>query len=187
MKSVARPVPSKAELVDAIAAATSAAVTDLFRKHPGDTFYYCALITTGEAHPPNLTAWSTEALDVAASQHRGEPDARQDLKWSYADSPFYCYGEEHFEEVRCLFEALGTPDPNDAEAWESAYEFKMCAMEEALARLEQTGLFGSGARRARIVINVECMPPDQTNVERARRLNPPEALVDWLKEAAEFA
>ena len=61
----------------------------------------------------------------------------------------------------------------------------MSAMEEAMARLDQAGLFGTGSKRAHIVINVEVMPPDYTNTERAKRLNPPEALVDWLKEAAE--
>jgi len=36
------------------------------------------------------------------------------------------------------------------------------------------------------VVNVEVMPPDATNVERAIRLNPPAALADWLSEAAEL-
>tara|TARA_R100000988_G_scaffold7577_1_gene4444 strand:- start:373 stop:525 length:153 start_codon:yes stop_codon:yes gene_type:complete len=31
----------------------------------------------------------------------------------------------------------------------------------------------------------EVMPPDPTNTERARRLNPPAALTRWLEEVAE--
>jgi hypothetical protein len=177
---------SDAELVDAIAAATKAAVTALFREYPGDHFYYCALVTTGEALAPNLTAWSREALDAAVNECDNDPNARAELKWSYADSPFYCYGDTYFEEVRCLFDALGAPDPSDAEAWAAAYTSKMGAMEAAMARLDQEGLFGRLPERAGIVVNVECMPPDQTNVQRALRLNPPEALTEWLKEAAEF-
>jgi hypothetical protein len=177
--------PSRSELIDAIAAATSAAVTELFRAHANDHFYYCSLITTGEALPPNLVAWSIEALDAVASQQPDAGKARRNLKWSYADSPFYCFGEAHFDEVWRLFRALGRLDFNDERAWQAGYDFRMSVMEEALARLDRAGLFGTGARRASIVINVEVMPPDRTNVERALRLNPPEALTDWLKEAAE--
>jgi hypothetical protein len=143
------------------------------------------LVTTGEALAPNLTAWSTEALDEAVSQCQGDPNARNELKWSYADSPFYCYGDQHFGEVRRLFDALGELDANDTVAWQAAYAFRMAVMEEAMARIERGGLFGSGPRRADIVVNVECMPPDHTNVERALRLNPPEALTVWLREAGE--
>ncbi len=173
------------ELVDAITAATTAAVGQLFRTHPNEHFYYCSLITTGEALPPNLVAWSTEALDAVASQFPDDPHARNDLKWSYADSPFYCFGEEHFDDVRRLFRALGALDPSDAQAWQAGFDFRMSAMVEAMARVDAAGLFGTGPQRASIVINVEVMPPDHTNVERALRLNPPEALRSWLKEAAE--
>ena len=55
----------------------------------------------------------------------------------------------------------------------------------AMERLEREGLFGRGRKRAGILVNVEWFPPDHTNVERAHRLNPPEAMVDWLREAAE--
>jgi hypothetical protein len=178
---------TKVDLVKAIAAATSAAVTQLFSEHPKDHFYYCALVTTGEALAPNLTAWSSEALDAAVGQSGGGPDVRADLKWAYGDSPFFCFGEEHFTEVRRLFTELGRPDPFNATEWHRAVEFRMSAMEEAMAQLEASGLFGRGAARAGIVVNVECMPPDHTNVERARRLNPPEALTAWLDEAAEPA
>jgi hypothetical protein len=177
-------MPTRSEVVDALIKATTAAVPQLFREHQGEHFYYCSLITTGEALSPNLCAWSTEALDVAARQWP-DPNAREDIKWSYADSPYFCYGEEHFGEVRRLFEALGVPSPWDDDAREAAQAFKMSAMEEAMARVERSGVFGSGSQRAGIVVNVEVMPPDYTNVERALRLNPPEALSDWLKEAAE--
>jgi hypothetical protein len=176
--------PTRAELVDALAAATSAAVKELFDTHPKDHFYYCSLITTGEALPPNLVAWSREALDAAASKSP-DPNARSNLEWSYADSPFCCFGEQHFDEVRRLFQALGPLDLNDPSKWQASYDFRLSVMEEAMARLDRAGLFGIGAQRASIVINVEVMPPDRTNTERASRLNPPEALTVWLKEVAE--
>ncbi|MNT83719.1 hypothetical protein D3C71_1528880 [compost metagenome] len=58
-------------------------------------------------------------------------------------------------------------------------------MELAMARLNEEGLFGHGSRRLRLVVNVEVMPPDQTNTDRAKRLNPPGALNEWLSEVAE--
>jgi hypothetical protein len=177
--------PSKWELVDAIAAAARSAIAALFREHPGEHFYYCALVTSGEAIAPSLTAWSKEALDAAVSQCGDDPSARAELKWSYADSPYYCYGDENFSEVRRLFDAFSVPDASDEDAWRASYTLRMSAMEDALARLDQSGLFGTGSRRAGIVINVESMPPDHTNVERALRMNPRAALEDWLREAAE--
>ncbi|MFI2410671.1 DUF4303 domain-containing protein [Streptomyces sp. NPDC018947] len=57
-------------------------------------------------------------------------------------------------------------------------------METAVARLDAEGLFGTGADRHRVVVAVEVVPPDTGNDERVLRLNPPEALADWLEEAA---
>ena len=170
--------------VDVIADATRAAVTALFREHPKDRFYYCALTTTGEVRSPVLTAWSWEALDAAVKERDNDPNARAALKWSYADSPFYCYGDQYFGGVRRLFDTLTPSDVTDAQA-QAAKTFKMNAMVAAMKRLDQDGVFGNGSRRTGIVINVEFMPPDHSNVERARELNPPEALTAWLREAAE--
>jgi hypothetical protein len=58
-------------------------------------------------------------------------------------------------------------------------------MEAALSEADAAGTFGSGIEREQIVINVEVMPPDHSNTERAIRLNPPAALTEWLVEAAE--
>jgi hypothetical protein len=58
-------------------------------------------------------------------------------------------------------------------------------MEAAMAQLDREGLFGTGRARLDVVINVEVMPPDWTNTVRAKRLNPPGALHEWLDEVAE--
>lgn len=52
------------KLSDAIATAAELAIEKLFAQHPGH-YYYLSLITTGEAHPPVLAAWSEEALEEA--------------------------------------------------------------------------------------------------------------------------
>jgi HD-like signal output (HDOD) protein len=58
-------------------------------------------------------------------------------------------------------------------------------MESAVGRLDSEGTFGTGLERLGIVVLVEVMPPDHTNTERALRLNPREALTEWLNDAAE--
>lgn len=180
-------VPSEAELVEAITEAARAAISDLFCEYPDDHFYYVSLITTGEGHAPELTAWSKEALASAAKKSDHEAEALLELKWSYADSPFYGHGDHYFEGVRHLFDARPKPDPESAQEWNQEYSLRLRAMEAAMARLDAAGLWGRGDDRIGIVINVEVMPADHTNVERALRLNPTDALKDWLEEAAEPA
>lgn len=177
-------------LVDAIATATRAAITELLREHPSERFYYLALITTGDAVAPALCAWSKEALQ-ATVRRLATPSSSDDelellLKWSYADSPYYPCGEDHFDVVRSLWSTLGRLPHGDPAAWNAGFQLRIDAMVAAIKRLDAAGLFGTGDARRSIVVNVECMPPDRTNVDRALELNPPGALTEWLAEAAEF-
>lgn len=172
------------KLVAAIKDATKRAYEDLLRLHPGK-YYYFSLITTGEAHSPVVAAWSEEALEEAVKGEDDKDDARWGLKWSYADSPYYCFGEEYFQEAEHLFSKR--PDIRQLDGVERTRElsFRFGVMEEAVQALESEGLFGVGDSRNGIVVNVEVMPPDPSNAERAIRLNPPKAIVEWLEEAAE--
>jgi hypothetical protein len=165
------------DLASAIADATRISAKELFTKYPGH-YYYFTLISTGEALPPYISAWSEEALAEASNN--------KELRWSYADSPFCAYGwDVHFGRVRTLFSERPKMDTLDVKEWRSEYELRYSAMEQALRLLDSEGLFGKGKDRLGIVINVEVMPPDFTNTLRAYRLNPPEALTRWLEEAAE--
>lgn len=153
-----------------------------------ENFYYCSLITDGEGHCPVISAWSQEALERILEEE-AEPDedmetVRLEYKWSYADSPYYAYGEEFFEEIKELFDD-GMEDLDDEQA-EEEVNLRIEAMERVMAALDQEGLFGIGDDRMKIVINAEIMPPDYGNTERAIRLNPKEALKEWLEEIAEF-
>ena len=179
-------IPTEQQLTDAIEVATRKAVVSLFREHP-EKFYYLSLITSGEGHSPFLAAWSFEALDEAVRRHPDGDEVRRDLKWSFADSPYLLYGENEFERVNRLFSRR--PELNStlaADDWFAEYSLRIRAMELAMKRLDLEGLFGVGDARLEIVVNVEVMPPDHTNVERALRLNPPLALTDWLEDVAEF-
>ena len=177
-------LPTKQELAEAITVATRQTVLQLFHDH-AERFYYVTLITTGEALPPFVAAWSAEALALESTRQCIDADL---LKWSYADSPYCCYGESHFAEVNRLFglrpRMTHEMTPDD---WQSEHDFRLTAMETAMRRLDDEGLFGSGAARNGILVAVEVMPPDQCNVARTRRLNHKDsaALKSWLEEAAE--
>ncbi|MES2820870.1 MAG: DUF4303 domain-containing protein [Pseudomonadota bacterium] len=177
--------PTPKELAASIAAAMRLALLDLFRQHP-EQYYYFSLVTTGEALPPFLVAWSTEALVVEVA--KAKPGSEAYLRWSCAESPYMCYGEHHFQEVIRLFELRPemTSEMTDSE-WEAEYAVRLRAMELAMKELDDEGVFSQRGDREKVVINVEVMPPDATNAERARRLNPvgSQALAAWLQDVAE--
>jgi hypothetical protein len=182
--------PTESDFAKAIETAAGTAIQELFEQYPDHHFYYLSLITSGEIHPPVLAAWSQEALEDAVKDEADQEDARWGLKWSYADSPFFCFGEEHFVEVKRLFDLRPAPHLQNEEAYagssrEAESNLRLASMESAIASLDRRGMFGTGKERAKIVVNVEVMPPDATNTERAKRLNPPEAIRTWLEEAAE--
>jgi|BioPla2DNA2_1021312.scaffolds.fasta_scaffold20752_4 hypothetical protein len=171
------------EMVKAIEIATRKACADLFSKYQ-ENFYYCSLITDGGAHSPILSAWSYEALERESSKEKDPEEAKYYLKWSYADSPYFAYGEEFFDEVKEIFNKRPMPSDNDDE-YMAEYQIRLNSMEKAMDNLDKEGIFGVGDKRTKIVINAEVMPPDYTNTERALRLNPKEALTEWLEEIAE--
>ncbi|EMI24361.1 DUF4303 domain-containing protein [Rhodopirellula europaea] len=165
-------VPTVDELTASVVDAATLAFRKLFAT--GETFYYCVLITTGEALPPCIAAWSHESL---ARSDQPELD-----RWHYADSPFLDFGAEHFAPVRDLW--LARPAIGDGN-WNAEYELRLTALESAMRNLDSMGVFGSGESRRTLMINVEVVPPDHTNTERAIRLNPPESIAQWIAEAAE--
>lgn len=175
--------PSEQELTSAIVEAARKALKSLFEQHK-ERFYYVTLFTSGECLPPCISAWSVEALARATAQS-GEGAARV-LKWSYADSPYFAFREEDFAEVKRLYALRLDPHSLPIDEFLAECSLRLRAMESALAILDQEGLFGVGESRKSLVVNAEVMPPDRGNTERARRLNPPEALAVWLQEAAEL-
>lgn len=171
------------DMVIAIENAARKALKSLFGKYK-ENFYYCSLITDGMAHCPILSVWSYEALERMSLNEKDPINAKYYLKWSYADSPYFAYGEEYFGEVKEIFNRRPMSLTNDEE-YMKVYEIRLNSMEKAMANLDKEGLFGFGNQRLNIVINAEVMPPDYSNTERALRLNPREALNEWLEEIAE--
>ena len=89
-------------LVEIMQIATERAISKLFKEHD-ENFYYCSLITTGEGLCPIISAWSVEALDKVASENEDAEEAKYYLKWSYAETPYFAYGEEFFNDVKSVF------------------------------------------------------------------------------------
>ena len=170
-------------LVQIIQDATEKALNKLFREHK-ENFYYCSLITTGEGLCPVISAWSNEALERVANEGDDAEEAKFYLKWSYAETPYFAYGEEYFEDVNKVFlermRILTTAKDKEKEI-----QLRINSMEKVMHNLDMNGMFGTGEKRLGIVINAEFMPPDCTNTERALRLNSREALNEWLEEIAE--
>lgn len=187
LRSIGREFVMKSEidefLVEIIQDATYKAIKKLFQDHK-EKFYYCSLITTGEGLCPIISAWSEEALERTAKEEQDVERAKYYLKWSYAETPYYAYGEEYFEDVNRVFlermRKLTTEKERDREI-----QLRINSMEKVMYNLDMDGIFGQGKERLGIVINAEVMPPDFTNTERALRLNPREALNEWLEEIAE--
>ena len=171
------------ELVNLIQTATKNVLDKLFEEHH-EKFYYCSLITTGEALCPVISAWSYEALESVANEEDDVEEAKYYLKWSYAETPYFAYGQEYFEDVNRVFiERMNRINSEDD--MEREVQIRINSMEKAMQNLDADGMFGKGEERLGIVINAEFMPPDYTNTERAIRLNPAAALVEWLEEIAE--
>lgn len=184
-------------LVSEIANAARTSFQQLFAT--GESFYYCALITTGEAHCPHVTAWSYEALERTArdrstqnpNTYGNQEQAKAIIKWMYAESPYVAYNyEENFTKAAALFQSLPSPfdadiDEDEAEI-EARYDFRLSAMEEALKQLDREGIFAQNQPRSQVYINVETVYPDHTDKARALRLNNPDHLTTWFEEAGQY-
>lgn len=160
-------------------------MADLFLEFP-EEFYFVVLVVFGEANAPYVSAWSKESLarKILESEMPFE-EALLAYKWSYSDSPFYAYGDKHFNEVEDVLRRRKGIDELSDDEWRREFELRIGSLEEAMRRLDRRGVFGRGSERLGLMINVEVMPPDSSNTVRAIRLNPPEAIKEWLKEAAE--
>ena len=170
-------MPTLDALTTEITQALRQAAEQLFATQ--EHFYYLALCTTGEAHAPYLSAWSHEALQ------RVPPAQQRDVKWDLSSSPYFNFGAEYFDRVNRAFAARGNIYEMDEAASEQEFTLRLNAMTEALRRCDQQDIFARNQPRTEIVINVELLPPDETNTQRAKQLNPPEALTQWLAKAAE--
>lgn len=174
------------EMTAVFADAAQKAFSSLQENHR-ERFYYFAFIFD-EGMTPYISAWSYEAYERSVIDNNVSDEDKYWWKWNYADSPYAVYGfDEFFGEVSELLSKRDESLSED-ELYEVEWYVRMASMEEALKRLDENGLFGSGEDRKNVVINVEQAPPDGHEAERALRLNPAsELLSEYLDTCEEEA
>ncbi|MGR6128257.1 DUF4303 domain-containing protein [Paenibacillus sp. SER-28] len=180
--------------IEALAAEIADVARTSFRTlfENGERYYYCTLFTTGEGHAPSISAWSWEALEREAARQGEEGDMpgstiAELIKWSYADSPYCCFRDEDFDDVKQLFMRRPSIAELEADEWNREFDSRLKAMELAMKMLDGEGVFALNQPREAVCVLVEVMPPDEINTEIALRLNRAEspAMQAWLVEAAE--
>lgn len=171
------------ELVSVLVKAASNAFSSLKETYKEHFYFYIFIFDEG-MHP-YISAWSYEALEKSIIDNKIED--KNWWKWNYSDSPYVVYGyDDFFNEVSGLLDqrtnSLSIDDLYDVE-----WGIRVDSMEEAMKRLDQSGLFGVGEERKNVVINVEIAPPDCSEYERAVRLNPESSLLaeylEWCEKA----
>ena len=164
------------------------AAQDIFNVHKTskEHFYFYAYIFDEGLHP-YISAWSYEALEKSIAEQQISDDDKSWWKWDSADSPYAVYGyDEFFGEVGELLDKRAGKLSED-ELYEIEWNIRIDSMEEAMKRLDASGLFGTGKERECVVINVEQAPPDSDGSEynRALRLNPVSDLLSEYLETCE--
>ena len=173
------------ELIEALVKAARAAFLSL-KETTKEHFYFYVFIFDQGLHP-YISAWSYEALEKSIVEQKISDEEKSWWKWDCADSPYAVYGyDEFFCEVSELLDKRAD-ELSKAELYGPEWATRMNCMEEAMKRLDSSGLFGTGKERECVVINVEQQPPDAYSSEykRALRLNPSSALLSEYLETCE--
>jgi hypothetical protein len=173
-------------LRDAIREAARQAFGAVRSANPREYFYYFALVTTGDALRPGPSACSLEGLERVLDRYRakGSTYGADVLRWSEADSPYHLHGDEHFRDVEALFRCEGDHRTLPDATYEEEVARRFQAMEDALRELDREGVFGTGAKRHGVVINVVAPGEEDEDaiLVRAARLNPAESLVQLRRD-----
>jgi hypothetical protein len=116
------------------------------------TYYYGVLLTTGEAHAPYISAWSKEALE-RVREKRTHDESIKRLKYSPSDSPYCLFGyNEFFTSVVEMFESRSVDSGcDDDDEWDKEVNIRYHAMNAAMKRLDDEGLFSQSQPRENIL------------------------------------
>ncbi len=172
-------------LIEALVKAAGAAFLSL-KETTKEHFYYYVFVFDEGLHP-YISAWSYEALEKSIAEQQITEEEKSWWKWDCSDSPYAVYGyDEFFGEVSELLDKRAGTLTMD-EIYGSEWSFRIDLLEEAMKRLDASGLFGTKEEREHVVINVEQVPPDEESGEydRALRLNPHSALLSEYLETCE--
>ena len=140
------------------------------------TFYYITATMTGEGFTPCLSAYCEEDFKKLSSD--------KDIRFSEANSTYYAIGyKTNFKEVTKLLNTRPTIDDLLIDDWQIEWDIRMSALVDALIKLDNEGVFSKFQPRQNILVTAECMPPDDSDIERAKLLNSPDNLIlkEWLE------
>ena len=133
------------------------AFLELFKNK--EHYYNCVLLAPAEGYAPSL------------------------YKWNFADSPYYAFGEEYFKPVQALLDTYPNLfEMEDEDEIEQEFELRVSAMVQAMQKMDQEGIFSINQPREQVYINVECIPNDDSDVDRALLLNEAKNIQEWLKD-----
>ena len=167
------------ELTNLIYKCAKEAFLELFKNK--EHYYCCVLLAPAEGYAPILSAWSYEALDREKPKHPKEELCL--YKWNFADSPYYAFGESYFIPVQTLLDTYpNILDMEDDDQLEQEFQLRLLAMVQAMQKLDQEGIFSINQPRKQVYINVECIPNDNSDVDRALLLNDAKNIQEWLKD-----
>lgn len=170
-------------IVNIFETAAGKAFTALIEEHKEEHFYYFALLNDGNWRP-YISAWSYEALERFYEENKVEDEEKSWYKWSGVESPYVTYGwDEYFAEYQeFLQEREEEEEADEDEITDDWWILCINSMEEAMMRLDQKGIFGTGDVREKVVIAVEIVPPTRSNYSRTERLNKCGLIREFLEE-----
>ena len=174
---------AREELIEALTKAAGAAFLSL-KETTKEHFYFYTFIFDEGLHP-YISAWSYEALEKSILEQQLSDEERGWWKWDSADSPYAVYGyDDFFGEVSELLDKQESL-LSDEELYGIEWDMRVDVLEEAMKRLDGSGLFGTKEERKNVVINVKLAPPDGSEYNRALRLNPPSVFLSAYLETCE--
>jgi hypothetical protein len=165
-----------------LVAGLRAAWEEVRARRPGEAFYTFGIETDSDVTDLNPICNTEE-------EYRAQGAPAGVGKWIGCpgeDSELFRAGREHTgalarEVNRYVFEDHSADPP---EAFRERKKRLLKIFEEALARLDDEGFFGSGAARNRVLLKVEIVDPTDAQWRRMlkiiRRLNPPECTAPFF-------
>jgi hypothetical protein len=146
--------------------------------HLDERFYAFGLLTDGEMSFIAPVSNSEEALLRKSNGYAKTPFRWSPTAWEYrhGNSDVSQEIQEILAEALDSYNDAATEEEFEAEA-DERYDRIISICEQVLRQLDDEGLFGVGSARNSVLVNIFFLDQnDESTVELAERLNPPEAV-----------
>jgi hypothetical protein len=159
------------------------------KKNPDERFYAFALYTTMDADYFVPSASGENGLAKVARQYIKRKsfatidEAKSQLRWSLADSPYHTQGERYNKGVDEELDAAPIPYDKSERVADKVIKARLDTAVAALQSLDRQGIFGKGAQRRKIILLVEAGDRDQEwALKLAKRLNTKNVYSTYAKQ-----